>query len=198
MSHAIPRFKKKFNPKLHGVGLVVDCETTGLSPKKHAAVEIALIRFVYRRQPGKLQPILGTLGEYHGYRDPGSAAVNPIALRINRLCLAELRGQAWDDQRIQALITDVDAIISHNATFDRGFLEPLIPQLGTPAWHCSVRGVDWLQSGHPSRRLRELCEHYALPAPDHSALGDARALLHLLAVRLPSGRSVLGGLLRLE
>ncbi len=196
MNSQVPKFKKRFNPRVHRIGLIVDCETTGLSSTKHTAVEIAMIQFVFSQSPNVGTSILGVTETYQGFRDPGSALINPIAMRINRLNLSQLKGQSWDLQRVLKLTQGIEFIVAHNASFDRAFLAPLIPDLDQSRWLCSCHHLDWGSLGHKSKRLKDLCQWYGIPLPDHSAMGDAIALLHLLGVSSPTGESVLTLLLR--
>ena len=190
------RFTLKRNPKRHGIGLVIDCETTGFSPNLHAAVEVGMVKFVFERSPEREFAILGITDEYHGLRDPGSAKLDPVSMRINGLSLSDLRGKEWEPKRINALVRGVELVVAHNASFDRNFLTPLIPQLKAVPWLCSCRGVDWQEHGVEKRSLKYLAMHFQLTKPDHSAFGDATSLLALLLHRFADGTTVFAALMR--
>ena len=182
-------------PARHHLGLVVDCETTGFHPERHALLEVAAVAFVYVLDPSGTARVLGVLRQYEGLQDPKGAEVNPISMRVNRINLEEAAGKSFDLEALRAVSSGVDAVFAHNAAFDRPFLVKLAPWLDSLPWHCSMRGIDWKGLGFAKKSLGSLCEGFQIPTPDHRALADALATLRLLATEATPGQSLLGQLL---
>lgn len=185
----VPPFSGRFLPQKHGLALLVDCETTGSSPRKHAAIEVAMLQVVYHRDPRNGPGLLGGIGGYVGLRDPGEAPVDHFAMRIHGIKLASLFGRKFDLKRTGKLVSGSDLVIAHNASFDRSFLAPLIPGLAAKPWACSYRDIPWKDLGFGSCGLGNLSEAMSIPRPAHRAASDVIALYHALSTPLPDGRS---------
>jgi DNA polymerase-3 subunit epsilon len=181
---SLRRFSGRFLPSQHGIGLVVDCETTGFDPKQHALVELGLIAFVFSRNGPGSPKILGVLDAYTGLQDPGTAAIHPMAMKVNKLQLKDLRRRRLDQQRIHGVISRAELVIAHNAGFDRPFVTRVVPSLAALPWLCSLRQIPWKELGHSSTSLGKLCAASGIEAPNHRALSDCRALLQLLSVEV--------------
>lgn len=156
--------------------VVIDVETTGLSPKSGRILELAMITLNERGQVvdefvTRLNPE-GPVGatHIHGIRDrdvanaPRFAQVLPDVMRI-------LRGAA---------------VVAHNAPFDLAFLRsefnragwklPFVPAL------CTLQASHYYLPDLPRRTLSECCRASGVRhGHQHSALGDARATAALLA-----------------
>lgn len=185
-------------PARHLVGLVVDCETTGLNANRHALLEAAAVAFVYHWDMEGRARVLGVLGQYSGLQDPGSAEIDPISMRVNRINLKAVTGQRLDLEALRTVSDMASVVIAHNVSFDRPFLLKHAPWLETLPWHCSMRGVNWKALGFDKKSLKTLCEGFGLPTPDHRALTDVLATLRLLDTEVVSGQSLLGLLLKKE
>ncbi|MBP1772214.1 MAG: polymerase subunit epsilon [Holophagaceae bacterium] len=131
------RFSGRFLPSQHGIGLVVDCETTGFDPKQHALVELGIIAFVFSRSGAGSPKVLGVLDAYTGLQDPGTAVIHPMAMKVNQLQLKDLRRRRLDHQRIHGVISRAELVIAHNAGFDRPFVTQEVPSLAALPWLCS-------------------------------------------------------------
>lgn len=181
------------DPLHHGIGLVVDCETTGGSPEKHGVVELALIQFAFQRTSGQ---ILGTLRNFEALVDPGPGPRNPIAMRIHGIPEAEFRGRRLDLRKVRSVRQGVEFVVAHNARFDASFLTPLIPSLLDLPWLCSLHDIPWREFGFESRALSHLTQvHGVAQEVAHRAGSDARATLELLSRPSPAGPTYLGLLL---
>lgn len=188
--YGIPIFKGRINKQRHGIGLLVDCETTGGSTTRNALVEAAFLSFVCEFHGDRQVEILGALDAYSGLNDPGEADINPFAMRINRLTLKELAGQALDRKRIQKIISRADHVVAHNVDFDRAFLTKAFPSLAELPWYCTFRNVPWKENGHDSCKLRLLCKSYGIRPPTHRAMEDVRATFELLSAPFSSTHTV--------
>lgn len=173
------------------VGGIVDVETTGFSPDRDEVVELCLLLFHYNRE----LDLIEIVDEYVGLREPG-CFLHPRASRVHGLTMADLSGKDLDYPRLERMIEQVDFLIAHNASFDRGFLTRLVPQAVSKPWFCSMSGIDWRNKGYPSRALQELLRHHGIVVERaHRALDDVRATLELLNYSQASGISYLKELL---
>jgi DNA polymerase-3 subunit epsilon len=157
--------------------VVLDLETTGLSPASDRITEVGAVRarggvvdaelrtFVH---PGR--PIPPTVTALTGITDadvadaPREADVLPLVLRF--------LGDA--------------VLVAHNARFDLGFLRAAADRLGLapprPAVvDTAVLARRLVRDEVRDLRLGTLARHFRVPVtPDHRALTDARATLHVL------------------
>lgn len=156
--------------------VVLDVETTGLSPRWDRVVELAVVHVGPRgvattEWTTRVNPD-GPVGatHIHGITDADVAHAPRFAELVPQLT-AHLSGQA---------------VVAHNAAFDLAFLRaeyqragwqmPWLPALCTQqASHHYLPHLD-------RRRLRDCCAASKIPLRDaHSALGDSRAAAALLA-----------------
>lgn len=164
---------------------VVDLETTGLSPRQHRALDLAVV-LVDRH--GTVQHEWSTLlnpqgpvgaSHIHGIRDSdvaGAPTFDGVLPQLAQL----LAGRA---------------LVGHNVSFDAGFLRsefaragwdwPAVPML------CTMKESFHFLPTLGRRRLTDCCWASGIRLTDaHSALGDARATATLLASYLDHGAGV--------
>jgi len=159
--------------------IVLDTETTGLSPAKgHRIIEIGCLELVNRRLTGR---------EFHRFLNP-DRDIDEGAERVHGISRADLEdaprfGDVADE--FLAFIKDAELII-HNASFDVGFLEHELTLIDHAqariAQHASV--LDTLPLArelHPGQRnsLDALCKRYDVDATKrdvHGALIDSELL----------------------
>lgn len=100
-------------------------------------------------------------------------------------------------RRIRAMLQEAEFVVAHNAAFDRGFVERLMPSARKKKWLCSMKGINWKAKGFPSRSLPALASAHAILNPQtHHASGDAATLLALLSTSGRRRKSYLFELLR--
>ncbi len=171
---------------------VLDVETTGLQPAVDEIIEIGAILFAFDPTSGE---IVRRVECYSGLREP-TVGIHPAAQEIHGLSLAMLKNCRLDEERLRSLFSRASFFIAHNASFDRGFLTRLFPEMGDKPWLCSMRGIDWLTAGCPGRSLEILSSHFGLEDREcHRAASDAATTLSLLSQRGCAGRPFLGYLL---
>ncbi|MHB1790437.1 MAG: exonuclease domain-containing protein [Acidimicrobiales bacterium] len=172
--------------------VVLDTETTGLSPKKDKVVEVAACR---------IDPSDGAvLEEFHRYVNPG-ILVPPEAVKVHGITNAFLA----DKPRFNDIASDLAAfldgstLVIHNAPFDTGFLSAEYEACGAGPFEaipgsivCSVAMARKLTRPSQSARLDALCDLFGIDrssrveadgASVHGALIDCR-LLAQVYVRL--------------
>ena len=163
---------------LHDVTFaVLDLETTGLSPDSDRITEIGVVKahggevlgeFSTLVHPGR--PVPSAITAVTGITDQMLACQPPIQAVLPPL-LEFLRGTV---------------LVAHNASFDTRFLAAALEREGYPPLRLPV--VDTaavarrvLRDEVRSCRLSELARHYRSPVtPEHRALPDARATIHVL------------------
>ena len=190
-------------PLRDGVFTVVDVETTGLSPKTDAVIEIGAARVVRGEIASRFETLL---------RPPGPG---PLSTRIERLTgiasamLADAPSAAAGLGRFRSWLEAAPEApwVAHNARFDRGFLERAFRAQGE-----EPPGVAVLCTQKLSRRLLprlgrydldHLCAHFGIGnRARHRALGDAeataRAWIELLESARAAGHARVGDLLDLQ
>ncbi len=167
---------------LSGIAGCIDVETTGLSPHGDEIVELALVLFSYDEEG-----ITGLVDSYCGLREPGGP-ISRGAQRVHGLSKADLAGERLDTQRIQTLLGQVDFLVAHNASFDRGFVIKAFPAAKTKRWYCSMSGIGW--RGRGGRSLQALLSRHNIEVEEaHRALDDVHGVLALLSCHNGSGRT---------
>jgi DNA polymerase-3 subunit epsilon len=174
-------------------GVSVDVETTGLDRKHDLVIELGLRRFDYDPITGDIVRIGESLT---GLQDPGRP-LNPEISRLTGLTDQDLKGQTIDWKRVDQLLSDVDVIVAHNASFDRPFFDRFAEQSRQKLWACSFRQVAWDEKGFASSKLELLCLFHGYFTAAHRALNDVDALVCLLSFKCKqSGQSYFQELLQ--
>ena len=159
------------------VGLVVDVETTGLSPKTDEMVEIALKLFTFD-QKGE---VLEIIDEEAYLREPLSATARrnyEQAYRVHGIPFEEVEGKSFYDVKLKSFFGRADVIFAHNASFDRSFIYQMYPEVNDQAWYCTMRGVPWKEYGYNNSKLLTLLQaHYITDYQSHRAMDDITNLL---------------------
>jgi DNA polymerase-3 subunit epsilon len=172
-------------------GLFIDLETTGLSSKEHEIIELAMVPFAYT-QDGEITAIGDPIQRL---RQPST----PIPAKITTLTGltdADVEGHSIDPAEVAAIIAPAAIVISHNAGFDRPFAEKAWPHFAVKPWGCSMSDIPWAEEGFEGLKLSYLAMASGVFFDGHRAANDCLAALHLLRLRLPSGATGLGRLLR--
>ena len=175
-------------------GLYVDCETTGFDAERDAVIELAMLPFTYTLE--------GAITDFHRDRartwrqDPGRPVPAEIT-RITGLCDQDLAGQAIDIAAAARLVADAHLVVAHNASFDRPFLEAIVPAARVASWACSRHEVPWEPAAFSSRSLAcLLCAYGAFSPHRHQALADCEAGVWLLTQQLPGNERTVFAALR--
>jgi DNA polymerase-3 subunit epsilon len=154
--------------------LIVDTETSGLDPASGKCLEVGAVLFdvPHRAVLSQLSFLL-----------PASA--NP-ARHVNGIDPAVTRlEQPWRQslQMLAAMVSGADAVLAHNAAFDRQWfgIEPL-PAMDLP-WICSMDDIRWPDDRHlkPRPSVQALALAYGVPVwAAHRALTDCIYLVQVL------------------
>lgn len=169
--------------------IVLDTETTGLSPRQgHRVIEIACV---------EIDDCVPTGRHFHAYVHP-ERDIDPDAERVHGISLAFLEGKPRfaDPEVFEALESFIGEaqLVAHNAGFDRDFVNHELSLAGRPLLP-SERWVDTLalaQRRYPgmSNSLDSLCKRLKISLAErekHGALIDAK-LLARVYLELRGGR----------
>jgi DNA polymerase III subunit epsilon len=164
-------------PLIDTTFVVLDLETTGLSSDRDRITEVGAIR----ARGGEV------LAELRTFVHPG-VPIPPAVTAITGITDADVAG-APDVATVVPIVIDFigDAVfVAHNARFDLGFLRSAATRLGLPPLRprvidTAVLARRLIRDEVRDVRLGTLARHLRVPdAPDHRALNDARATLHVL------------------
>ena len=154
--------------------LILDTETTGLDPATDACLEVGAVLF---RVPERA--VLAQVSFLLPVERNPAEPINGIAAAITRL------PQPWEPALacFKALVDAADAVLAHNAAFDRQwFGAGPLPSIGKP-WICSMDDIRWPTDRQlrPSASVRDLALAYGVPVwAAHRALTDCTYLVHVL------------------
>jgi DNA polymerase-3 subunit epsilon len=146
--------------------LILDTETTGLDPAAHACIEVGAVLFDVPHRT-----VLSQISFLLPCEHNPAQAINGIDAAVSR------EPQPWRQalQCFEALLEAADAVLAHNAAFDRQwFGRGELPAIHKP-WLCSMEDLRW----PPERQLRanpsvrDLALAYGVPVwAAHRALTD--------------------------
>lgn len=163
--------------------LFVDTETSGLNASKDHLIELGCNLHPFDFETGEIYESILTIDQKQAL--PMGQHLDPRITKITGICDADLVNQSLDTDSIHAAFTHADFVVSHNASFDRPFVEKACPFLdgSNIKWACSLIDINWHEVlPSPSNTLSVLASH--APSPfffgAHRALADCEALAHLL------------------
>ncbi|MBY5164439.1 DEDD exonuclease domain-containing protein [Salsipaludibacter albus] len=157
---------------------VLDLETTGLSPDRDRITEVGVVKACRGE----------VLGEFATLVHPGCAipaSITAVTGITDGMVAGHPPIEAVLPTLLEFLGTDT-VLVAHNASFDTRFLAAALARHGYPGLGLEV--VDTvavarrvLRDEVRGLRLSRLAQHFRSPImPDHRALTDARATLHVL------------------
>lgn len=171
-------------------GMLAGCalfvETTGTDVAGDAVIELALQRF-WADARGR---IVMTGRAHHWLEDPGRA-ISPEVTRSTGIAAPDVVGRSILDPVAASLIADADFVVSHDASFDRPFVDKRLPLAAGRPWVCAVSDVDWEDIGLECGSMAYLMMQMGMFYAPHRGPAQVTALLHLLDRPLSSGGTVL-------
>ena len=131
----------------------LDTETTGLDKLNDEVIELALKIVKFEEGSGK---IVSIDHEYESFNEPGGHIDEGITL-INGITDEMVKGKSIDWSTVDAIMQGVDIIVSHNASFDRAFMDRYSTISQNPVWACTIDDIDWLGRGFTNTKQELLC-----------------------------------------
>ena len=154
----------------------LDVETTGLDKRNDQIIELAVKVVNVEKTSGK---IVSIEGDYESYNDPGFEISDRIT-QLTGIKNKDIKERAIAWGHVDDLISNVDLIVAHNATFDRSFVDRNSVISVKKVWSCSVNDIDWLKRGFSSSKQELLCYWHGFFFDAHRAMNDIDALINLL------------------
>ena len=150
--------------------LILDTECSGLSPETDRIIEIGCVLYSLEQRC-----ILSTWSEL-------ILGDTNAAYEVNRIPVEALtHGARLNDAlaSLESYASRADALVAHNAQFDRGFLEAAGFRTTLP-WICTCHDIDWPRASS-SQSLVAIALAHDLPVVSaHRALSDCLLLSKLL------------------
>jgi DNA polymerase-3 subunit epsilon len=153
--------------------LILDTETTALSPADGQCLEVGAVLF---HVPSRM--VLSQVSFLLPATTNPAEAINGIPAAVT--CLP----QPWQAglSCFEAMVAAADAVLAHNAAFDRQwFGHGTLPFLGKP-WICSMEDIRWPADRHlrATPSVRDLALAYGVPVwAAHRALTDCTYLVQV-------------------
>ena len=154
----------------------VDTETTGLNQKNDQIIEIALKCVEINKHSGD---DIKVIDGYESLQDPG-IPIPEEATKINGIKDEEVKGKSIDWTVVEDIFKMSQLIISHNAGFDRPFVDNKIEISKRKIWACSLKDIDWMERGFKNKSQEILCIWHGFYYASHRAMMDVDALIHLI------------------
>jgi DNA polymerase-3 subunit epsilon len=173
-------------------GIFLDVETTGSDYKQDKIIELGLAVFEYAPD-GR---IFSIVEEFCEFQDP-HLPIPEFITKLTGITDEMVEGQAINIEKFRSLIQSADIIISHNASFDRKFVEAFLPSLPLKPWGCSLKDIHWQDEEIESAKQEYLAYKFGFYYEGHRAINDCLAGIHILSMTLPlSKEKALGQLLK--
>ncbi len=168
------------------IGVAIDVETTGLERETDRIIELAIQRFRFDERGRIIQ-----VGVPRVWREDPGMPINPKITSLTGLTDTDVAQQQIDESVAVGILSTADIIVSHNAAFDRPFVDRRLPAIAGKPWACSMAELDWLGLGFEGRALAHLVSQCGWFYERHRAENDILALLYLLSHGLPDGAKLI-------
>ena len=166
--------------------VVLDTETTGLSPSSCSLLEIAAIRMRGNE----------FVDEFHTFVDPGHAVPEEIT-ELTGITQADVTGAPSPREAVAALAEFAGSrnLVAHNAGFDRDFVMRQAEPGALPGeWVDTLALSQIVLPRLKSHRLVDLSAAFGLHAPSHRAMDDTICLGALWRILLAGIQAMTPGL----
>jgi DNA polymerase-3 subunit epsilon len=165
------------------IGIILDVETTGLDTAKDEVIELAMVKFRY----SDADAITGLSATFQFFNEP-AGPIPAEVIALTGITDQMVAGHRIDADAVGAFVADANAVIAHNADFDRKLAERSWPIFEQKPWACSAKQIDWKNHGFSGAKLTHLLAESGYFHGAHRAIDDCYGLLEILGRPLP-GRS---------
>jgi len=166
---------------------IVDVETTGLDASRHQVIEIAIGALTICDRTGDIVDV----SPPQSWLEEPTRPLDEQIEQLTGICDADLKGKRFDEDKILSTLDGCDALVAHNAFFDRQFVTKRFPSVRHP-WGCSANDVRWSDHGlGGGKSLGALVTAAGFFMPQaHRAAADAWATTCVLMMPGYDGRAV--------
>ena len=115
--------------------------------------------------------IVDIVESYESFNEP----VKPIDDKIEKITGINkkmVKGKSIDWKNVERILENVELIISHNASFDKPFIDSNLDLSKNKLWACSIKDIDWLERGFVSNKQEMLCLWHGFYFDAHRAMND--------------------------
>jgi DNA polymerase-3 subunit epsilon len=154
----------------------LDVETTGKNKQEDGIIELAMKVVSINKETGNITEISSS---YESMNDPGIPITEEASL-INGITDDMISGKCIDWETVSKIIESTDLIVSHNASFDRAFIDRVLPLSQDKIWACTITDIDWMARGFNNNKQELLCIWHGFYYDSHRAMTDIDALIHLV------------------
>ena len=166
--------------------IILDVETTGFDPLRHAVVELCAARIAIDGEGA----VAAVECVRTGLHDPGHPMSDTIR-EITGLNDEDLAGQSIDPDALMSFLNTGAAVVAFNAGFDRPFIEGIAPKASSLRWGCAMRDIPWRTLGfEPGSQGYLLCQCGYFNPVAHRAKDDVLSLVQLMAHECEDGETV--------
>lgn len=158
----------------------IDIETSGLDIEKDHITEIA---WTIKRH-GQTRSLVDKRYYIKGVKEIPPEVYDITKIEVKH---CDVLGVDWENAVSELLLdialTRTEAMVAHNAIFDRSWIEHRAPLLKDklPQWLDTLNDINWGITGVRSRHLPYLCVEYGFINPfPHNAIADVWAMLRIL------------------
>ena len=156
-------------------GTIIDTETTGIGPDDEI-VEFTALHFYFN---DKFE--ITDIDSPVTLLNQPSFPIPEETTKYNGITNEMVEGHAIQKGQLDPILRDSMVVISHNAKFDRSYLEKDF-HLADMVWGCSITDIDWQSKFFTSRSLDYIAFKYGFWFNAHRAEEDCLALLRILSL----------------
>lgn len=167
--------------------IILDVETTGLDYTTEKIIELAMIKVYYSPSANKILQIVDILDQYEDPQFPIPENITELTGITNEMVYQK----SFDNQQIASYVSsfrgakgEMPIIISHNASFDRKFIEKRFPFFSKLQWGCSIKDAIWHDLGFSSCKQEQIAVKLGYFYEAHRAATDCLALTFILNQQL--------------
>jgi len=154
----------------------LDTETTGFDLRNDKIIELAIKVVQFEQSTGK---IININQIYESFNDPCEDIGQEITL-LTGIDSAMVEGHSINWVLVDKLLENTNLIVSHNAGFDRAFIDRYSSVSQNKIWSCSINDINWLERGFSSSKQELLCYWHGFYFDAHRAMNDVDALINLI------------------